>query len=1008
MEYKPKEDSVEDLLAAVKAGRVDQMLEIMDRGQVDINALGEITTEYGDKATITALIYASNEGHIEVVRALLSCEGIDINATNNYGASALMYASKMGRTDVVRTLSGHEGIDVNALDKYGTSALMIASEKGRAEIVRILLGCESININDTDKNGKSALMYASNEGRGEVVCALSGCDGIEINAIDKFGTSALMYASEKGHVEVVRAMSGCEGIDINAIDKEGKRPLEYCAKYFDHKAAMKLLLLDMPIQARDGNLVSRQDHSFSWTTFMDVTLSVDLAVRQSCVASILNHSNFASYFHELLHELAFAKDQHGREVIQITDASSRKYFYDQLYFCGRYQIFEGPPVHVSNTAVVVMAYDHGICAQVFQEHKNIDGHLDEARFVTCSAILGRLVAKTKKHGKKQSQEEFRLWDRDASGALSEEEFHRYCMQHFGGKLKVAMKFMRSSTEYNREVKTRMRLNSEFVVHQLPTLEQSMFQKHMPTLKINGDFSMANFGHVLVMAAADRSLDDIFLKERPGDNKTKTLLNEVVLGLQHLHAQGFVHGDLKKLNVLRVQNELKLIDFDAAVRVGQPLGAKYSSGILPPEMFESLENDDDIARHKTYWGRDDLFTRKKAPVKSSYVVKAYRDGHDVRDLPYSLVNATTAVDMWSFGCMVFQMLSGQELVPTDINQNVLRQRIKTFIPSEEAQDLVMRLLVVDPTTRLSATDALNHPYFTGIRDTRAMIAKLEEMKQTQAKICSQVAEVAESEMLRGRLLEKSSETLETATLELERDVASVLLEANDVVVPTSFVVLPCKTLTGDSVDATKVTSFMAHLWNTGKMLQAAKGSSVSALVSKLTADGPLYLYLIDEGTGAVVITEEMDSVYPIEIPIRDDNSFLLMNLPFIQSTFKSLKKGSAAVGGLRRLNLLPSSKPPKDKKEPEQTKHDWTKEIERAIADLPEPTVSFQVLQQALDVKESVAFVRGAALREIMRFFNTHDPSHSFAGLKRVISNQGCVIWTSEVRAMEQEASQAAN
>ncbi|KAF0716669.1 hypothetical protein As57867_002715, partial [Aphanomyces stellatus] len=548
----------------------------------------------------------------------------------------------------------------------------------------------------------TALSYATTNYNFETVRLLSERNDI---IIDKDVENSIRQKNFAALATILESQA-----TYTSTNDDGKPLVECCAKYLKHESAMNMLGVDFPVEVQDGNLVQRQDYSYSWASFMDVTHPVDVKVRLSCLKAILKDEKFASCRQELLRELAFGKDKHGREVIQITDAASRNYLNDRLFFCGRYEIFEGPPVHISKTAVVVMAYDHGICAQLFQQHKNACGDLDKASFVKCNAILGHdaKVKGNQKREKEKWQAEFQLWDKDHNGSLSEGEYLNYCRQHFGGKLKVALKFMRNSNEYDREIKTRKLLQSDIVLHQLSSLEQGDFQAHLPTLKINGDFSMANFRHVLVLPAADRSLEDIFLKERPDYNKTKSLLSEVLLGIQVLHKQDLVHGDLKKLNVLRVQNQLKLIDFDAAVRIYQPLGAKVSSGILPPEMFHNLEAADDVEKYNTYWGREDheISKLKKTQVNSTYVVKAYRDGCDVSTLPYSLVKASTAVDMWSFGCMMFQMLSGEELVPTDINQNVvldrmhkaatwtdekLRQRIDTFIVGEDANDLVKRLL-----------------------------------------------------------------------------------------------------------------------------------------------------------------------------------------------------------------------------------------------------------------------------------------------------------------------------
>ncbi|KAF0689209.1 hypothetical protein As57867_019249, partial [Aphanomyces stellatus] len=280
------------------------------------------------------------------------------------------------------------------------------------------------------------------------------------------GMTALSYAIKEDHLETVRLLSERNDIIIDkdveysiqqknfaalatileskviyrSTNDDGKPLVECCAEYLKHESAMNMLGVDFPVEVQDGNLVQRQDYSYSWASFMDVTHPVDVNVRLSCLESILKDEKFASCSQELLRELAFGKDKHGREVIQITDASSRKYLNDRLFFCGRYEIFEGPPVHVSNTAVVVMAYDHGICTQLFQQNQSGHGSLDVNGFINCNKVLGRVVTKfgTKKDKELESKKwesEFRLWDKDLDGSLSEDEFLRFCAQHCGKKLK---------------------------------------------------------------------------------------------------------------------------------------------------------------------------------------------------------------------------------------------------------------------------------------------------------------------------------------------------------------------------------------------------------------------------------------------------------------------------------------------------------------------------------------------------------------------------------------------
>jgi serine/threonine protein kinase len=163
-----------------------------------------------------------------------------------------------------------------------------------------------------------------------------------------------------------------------------------------------------------------------------------------------------------------------------------------------------------------------------------------------------------------------------------------------------------------------------------------------------------------------------------EERARLIAAELVLGLGHLHRNGFVYRDLKPENILFDENgHVRLTDFGYAKQLQ---GADKTS---------------------TFCGTADYLAPEVLLAK-----------------PYN-----KSVDWWSFGCVIFEILTGvSPFYCANLKQmyrSILQDDPKfPQIVSPNARDLLTRLLRKNPTERLGngpddAKDIQAHPFFTGI-------------------------------------------------------------------------------------------------------------------------------------------------------------------------------------------------------------------------------------------------------------------------------------------------------
>ncbi|KAH0288715.1 Pkinase-domain-containing protein, partial [Aureobasidium sp. EXF-3399] len=205
---------------------------------------------------------------------------------------------------------------------------------------------------------------------------------------------------------------------------------------------------------------------------------------------------------------------------------------------------------------------------------------------------------------------------------------------------------------------------------------------------------------------------------------KDLAKQLFEGLDYLHKRGVLHRDIKAANILVSRNgELKLADFGLA-----------------------------------------RFYNKNAKLKQDYTNRVITIWYRSPELLLGETQYGPAVDIWSAACVLVEIFTKHAIFPGDggeINQldkiyNVLGTPSRTNWPgivdlawyellrpahkvastfaekyqervSPAAFDLLSAMFVFDPDTRPTASDVLEHPYFTTEEPKANQVVELKDLE-----------------------------------------------------------------------------------------------------------------------------------------------------------------------------------------------------------------------------------------------------------------------------------------
>jgi serine/threonine protein kinase/ankyrin repeat protein len=574
------------------------------------------------------LSMAVSQGHTAIVKIMLSA-GCSPNIQRG-GVSLLTTAVQRGNMDTLKLLINDENCQISAAGSGGKTAISVAvSTSGKSECVVLLMErCLHMHRIDPAHNDSKLMMkWAVENNKPEYVAALL-TQGVSPRFNTDDGSPMLHIACTGQYQAIVDLLLEHGDCGVDEVDKNKETALIVALKRRKHIDVKDNYIVEILLSKsaavpqcmyKDYNCISKDD----WSRLV-------LLMHHGFRLLAFNTKNKTTL--DLLREEKLLDDFYDTVDIPYAALSANNC---ELWF-HMIQIEGGP------------SFSNRICNYA----KNY------AALVTAKDTLGRPAEEVATPANKRAINRAYLWfekyrplDKRPEHISKTCEVYRAVdvenLDETGEPRRVAVKLMRVRSQWRREIAARqLNISGNDLIELSATYPEDENSCDLPeeieaehdghnvssAMRSNEDVKKM---YCLVMPLADRNLYVAIKQEGWAGQKYSECMHTfeaIVTAVQGVHKAGYLHADLKTLNIVRRAMQWVLIDMDACCRIGQdPVGFKSSTSVMPPEAIFGDSSSGVICTRSEV-------SRSKLNIQ------------------FDLLLADPSFDVWSLGCILYNLAS----------------------------------------------------------------------------------------------------------------------------------------------------------------------------------------------------------------------------------------------------------------------------------------------------------------------------------------------------------------